>query len=105
MSLVTGERLAIWQADVHGLDWIDELVKARRTLELSCNAYPATFVALARDLTPQILKGPPAARSVWTTGPEDIILPHWEGRTVVDAAAVAECSSNEWLVVQAWDES
>ena len=104
-ALVKGERLAVWQAHLGGLGWIDELVEARRTLEFSNNGYPNTYVALARDLTPQILNGPALARSVWIAGSEDIILPGWEGETVVDTAGIAECSSNEWLIVEAWDES
>jgi hypothetical protein len=29
----------------------------------------------------------------------------WEGMTVIDATAIARCGPDEWLIIQAWDES
>jgi hypothetical protein len=29
----------------------------------------------------------------------------WEGKTMVDRPAAAACRPDEWLVVEAWDES
>jgi len=104
-ALVTGEKLAVWQADVDGLAWVNELVKDTRALQLAFNGYPNLFVALARDLTRQILQGPPRARSTWTAGLHDVLTPKWQGKTVIETAAIADCSPAEWLVVQAWDES
>ena len=49
-----GPRLAVWQTDAWGLDWLNDLVKAGRA---------------------------------------------------IDSAVVAACRPDEWLLVQAWDES
>jgi hypothetical protein len=104
-ALVAGEALAIWQTGIHGLDWIDRLVVVGQSVELSGGGYPSTFVALARDLIPPILEGPPEANIVWTCGRYDMITPEWHGRTVIEAEAIEGCSPNEWLLVEAWDES
>lgn len=38
-------------------------------------------------------------------GPTDILSEKWEGKTVVDRLAAAACREEEWLLVEAWDES
>jgi hypothetical protein len=36
-----GTRLAVWQTGIGGLDWLDELVKAGKAIDLGGNGYPA----------------------------------------------------------------
>lgn len=104
-TLVAGEKLAIWQTGFDGLDWIDELIETKQAVGLAGNGYPSTYVALARDLIPQIVAGPPEARAAWATGRHDILTPGWKGKTVVEEEAVDRCRPDEWLVIEAWDES
>ncbi len=102
-------RLAVWQtSDVHviGLDWLDELVKAGNAIDLGGDGYPNRYTARAKYLIPKVIDhAPPHANKTWVCGPEDILGPGWEGRTVTDPAAAAQCRPNEWLLVVAWDES
>jgi hypothetical protein len=35
----------------------------------------------------------------------DVITDKWEGKTVIDGATAAQCRPDEWLIVEAWDES
>lgn len=100
-----GSRIAVWQTGLHGLDWIDELVRQGRAIALPGVGYPDRFFALARDLLTPILDGPPHARAVWGHDPGDVLVSGWEGRTAIDRAAAALCAPQEWLLVEAWDES
>jgi hypothetical protein len=100
-----GTRLAVWQADVEGLNWLHELVKAGKAINLDGNGYPCRYTATAENLIPQIIDTPPKARSDWLLEAGDIVTDKWEGKTVVDGAAAALCRPEEWLIVEAWDES
>jgi hypothetical protein len=101
-----GTRLAVWQTGLWGLDWLDELVKAGKAINLGENSgYPCRYTATAECLIPRIIDTPPRARARWALGPEDIVNEKWEGKTVVDRDGLAGCPAKEWLLVEAWDES
>ena len=97
-----GNRLAVWQTGVDGLQWIDELVKAGRAVELQAGGYPWLYTATAKDLIPGMGR---AGNTVWIAGPHDILTDQWEGRTVIDDAEAEDCRPDERLIVEAWDES
>lgn len=82
----TGARLAVWQGPYSALNWLRALVGTG-------------------DVIDTILAGPPEAREVWTRGAHDIIGPGWHGKTVIYQEVVSDCRLDEWLVIQAWDES
>jgi hypothetical protein len=98
-----GTRLAVWQTGLGGLDWLDELVKAGRAVYLGGNGYPFRYTATAEHLIPRVVDEPPRAHQVWVHEPDDIFTEKWGGRTVIDHAAA--CQPEEWLLVEAWDES
>lgn len=100
-----GTRLAVWQTGLGGLDWLDELVKAGRAVYLGGNGYPFRYTATAGHLIPRVVDEPPGAHRVWVHDSDDILTEKWEGRTVIDHAAAAACQTEEWLLVEAWDES
>ena len=100
-----GTRLAVWQTGSGGLDWLDELVKSGKAISLGGNGYPTRFTAIAEHLVPRILEQPPGARTPWTYDAHDILTDKWEGQTVINRAAAAQCQASEWLLVVAWDES
>ena len=100
-----GERLAVWQTGLGGRDWLEELVNAGLAIDLGGNGYPCRYTATAQTLLPRIADGPPGARAVWVSGVNDILTEKWAGRTVIDDAIVAACPQDEWLIVEAWDES
>jgi hypothetical protein len=100
-----GPRLAVWQGDRWGLAWIDELVKAGQAIDLGGGGCPTWFTAQAEHLIPPILGGPPSAREIWTSGPDDVLTSQWAGKTVINHAVVDGCRADEWLLVVAWDES
>lgn len=98
-------RIAVWQTGLDGLDWIDEIVKSGQGIARHGGGYPDHYFVRAPNLLRQILDGPPHAREVWVLEPTDSLLPNWEGKTVIDRSEAARCSADEWLLVEAWDES
>lgn len=100
-----GRRLAVWQTGLGGLDWLNELVKAGKAIDLGGDGYPCRYTAIAEYLIPRIADMPPGARANWLREASDVITDQWEGKTVVDGAAVSQCRPDEWLLVEAWDES
>ena len=54
-----GTCLAVWQADSTGLNWLDELVKEGKEMDLEGNhGYPWLYAAIAEDLIRKIGKKP-----------------------------------------------
>lgn len=95
----------MWQSGLGGLDWIDDLVKAGKAVDLGGDGYPSRFTAIAEHVLPRIVDGPPGARSTWVCGARDIVTEKWEGKTVINRAAATECPPGGWLLIEAWDES
>jgi hypothetical protein len=100
-----GTRLAVWQAGDKGLRWLDGLVKAGEAISLGGDGYPCRYTATAGVLVPRVLAGPPEARQCWIYGEHDILSMEWAGKTMVDQATAAACRPDEWLLIEAWDES
>ena len=100
-----GARLAVWQTGLGGLDWLDELVKAGKAIDLGGNGYPNRYTANAACLLPHIMEDPPGARANWLIEAGDVVTDKWEGRTVTDPGTASLCRPDEWLLVEAWDES
>lgn len=100
-----GERIAVWQTGLNGLGWIDALVEQGRGVCLGGSGYPSRYTARAKDVLPTVQAGPPEANGVWILGPHDKVGPGWEGRTVIDADLARDCADEEWLLIEAWDES
>ena len=102
---VTGVRLAVWQTGLEGLDWIEKLVKTGKVISLGGGGYPSRYTATAQNLVPQIINEPPMANQAWVRDENDIIMEGWEGKTVINHTDAAACRPDEWLLIEAWDES
>jgi hypothetical protein len=100
-----GTRLAVWQTGLGGLDWLNELVKAQKAIQLGWNGYPMEYTATAKHITPRLRDDPPEAKPFWTFDKGDIITREWLGETTKDLEAMNACRPDEWLIIQAWDES
>jgi hypothetical protein len=100
-----GSRLAVWQAGVGGLDWLSKLIDEGKAISLGGSGYPYRFTATAAHLIPHFIESPPQAHDKWLLGAGDIVTDNWEGKTVIDGNAATQCRPDEWLLVEAWDES
>ncbi len=102
-----GVRLAVWQTDWDGLDWLKELAKQGKAVDLDGNGYPWRFTAQAEHLVQHIVSGSLRANETWVI-PEGSYIPDpaaYIGRTQIDREGALECRPDEWLLVEAWDES
>ncbi len=95
-------RLAVWQTGLGGLDWVKALVERKKAISLGGNGYPLQFTAMAKHVMPHLAED---ANAVWRLDPGDVVTDAWEGRTVIEEATVEACQENEWLWIEAWDES
>jgi len=100
-----GKKLAVWQTDLGGLEWIDDLVKEGKAINLDGDGYPYWYTAQVKHLIAKIFPHPFGAHDPWVCGPYDIITDQWEGKTTVDSATIKDCNPDEWLKVEVWDES
>jgi hypothetical protein len=82
-----------------------EFVVKGEAVDLGGNGYPNRYAAPAAMVLPLILAGPPQANERWNYDAADIMGSQWEGKTTINTDAAAACAPDEWLVVEAWDES
>ncbi len=96
-------RVAVWQAPVDGLRWLDDLVDSGDGRRLPSDfCLQIRLSARAGAALPILSGGPPVARAAWVSGPSDIIVPTcWPGKTVIDRVDIAECQPDEWFVQDA----
>ena len=81
-----GNHFASWGEEK--LAWLDELVKAGEAIDLGGDGYPCRYTAAAEHLIPLITDTLTGVRN-----------------KVVNAAEVTRCRPEEWLLVEAWDQS
>jgi hypothetical protein len=91
--------------DAERPDWLDPLVAGGRALSTSNGGYPERYLIICADFRSCLEQGMPAEKPVWTADPGDVLTDRWIGHTAVEADALAQCDPDEWLLVQAWDES
>lgn len=102
-----GPLLGQWQGSLGALEWLDELCTSGDATMTGGDGYPVRYTARCRDVRPVLLAGPPGAQEPWVHGEHDIIVDpsKWTGRTAIDRPALDACRPDEWLIVEAWDES
>ena len=103
-----GPRVAIWRAHVSGLSWLKDLAESDDAVHVADNSgYPVRYTVRAGALVPIILDGPPNVRTTkFVAKPSDIVgFDHLPGGAVIDRRAIEKCQPDEWLQVEAWDES
>jgi hypothetical protein len=98
-------RIATWQTGLYGTDWLTQLVTRGRAASTSRGGYPETYLIRCREFTTRLDEGLPHEYPTWVSGPDDILGDRWLGRTTIDAETLAQCDPDEWLLVEAWDES
>ena len=60
---------------------------------------------MAAHIVSRFREDPPEAKAVWSFDAGDIITPQWLGKTTKDPETIDACRPDEWLLIQAWDES
>ncbi len=85
-----GELLAEWRAAGHGLDWLPALIDQGDAVELVAGGYPTRYRVLALGMLPLIQDARHSARA---------------GTYQARTERLGRCMSDEWFVVEVWDES
>ena len=97
--------LALWETGVFGLEWLDDLVKAEKAVNLGGDGYPKCYSITAGVLLPVLAKGLPSNRSPLVIGDDYLLPPGWNGQLELDLAALSACPTDETLFIEAWDQS
>lgn len=87
--ILRGDTLASWSAGLGGLSWLDEPAPCR---ELRGGGYPSVYAVPAEVVLTRVDLDFVSARY-----PETV--------SSLDLSAVAAIPSDEWLLVEAWDQS
>jgi hypothetical protein len=104
-EVATGATLAVWQTGLGGLNWLDDLVEKDLAISLGGNGYPTKYTAKLEHVRKVVLDGPPLARETWVFEVGDILTDAWLGKTTVYQEALCQCPAEEWVLIEAWDES
>ncbi len=85
--------LASWGVGWGGLQWIKELVEQGKATQHETYGYPNSYKALAKDILPLIKDR--GSQKVYSMS-----------RSVkIDYEKIKECSPDEELLIEAWDQS
>ena len=80
--------LASWDAEIGGLEWIDELVKDEKAYQLERGGMSSTYTVQAKDIM-FLLKSPPPCVFTYGDRPE----------YSVNEDELRSCSPEEWFIV------
>lgn len=97
--------LARWMTGLNGLDWLEDLVKTNRAVDLGGDGYPCRYSIAAGVLSPVLSRGLPAHDGPPVIGDDYALPAGWNGDLKADHAALASRPSEEQLLVEAWDQS
>ena len=101
-----GVLVATWRTcGFKGLEWIDALVEAGLAIHLGGGGYPKTYTVQAGHLIPTVVNGPPEIRTAFSRGQDNAITSQPEGKPSIDHDVADDCRPEEWLIVEAWDQS
>lgn len=98
-------RLASWSTGINGLDWLDHLAKANKILNLGGNGYPSRYSAKASEILPIISSALSSCNRPIAIGDNIVISARDISALKVDALKISACSSDDQLLIEAWDQS
>ncbi len=84
LDSLKGDFLAVWSPELLDHYWIQGVVSRANGIDLGGNGYPFRLTAQAEHILPILKEEPPEK---------------------MDAAAVARCRPDEWLLIEVWDQS
>ena len=97
--------LARWKTALGGIQWLDALVKENKAFGGNGDGYPTYYTVTAGVLLPILSRGLPSHNSPPVIG-EDYELPRgWNDEMKLDNARIADCTNDEHLLIEAWDQS
>jgi hypothetical protein len=98
-------RLAVWQTGLGGTDWLDGLAVSGRAATTMHSGYPESYLLRFRDLQWLLDHGLLSPAVPWRSAPGDTFGPGYLGTDTSYPEAIAATAPDEWILVEAWDES
>lgn len=97
--------IARWMTSVFGLEWLNQLVKDNKAIDLGGNGYPNKYAIAAGVLLPIIKAGLPSNNSPLVIG-DDYVLPEgWSSEVSWNQQEILACHPGDQLLIEAWDQS
>lgn len=98
--------LAAWRYGYEGIDWLEDLVQNGIIENLGGNGYPTKFRAKARHIIPRLKSGlPPQHLHPEYFQSERYLPPSWNGKLVINQLELDKCYDDDFLTIEAWDQS
>lgn len=100
-------RLAHWDTNLEGIDWLEELVKEGKAKLVRDDGYPRSYTAKASDVRSILANGIPDydADDAGIIGPYDYSPFGRTCRVRMDKEKMEACRRNRVLTIEAWDGS
>lgn len=83
--------LASWTAGLGGTEWLDALVRENKAKNLGGNGYPNSYSAKGNEILPLLMP-----ESISSIGGANVRL---------KTDQITNCSTDENLIIEAWDQS
>jgi len=100
------QTIASWMMGSSGTSWLRELVKEGKATDVAINCgYPHVFSMKARDLIPILINGIPQSGGGLVIGENYVIDGNRIWDLNINAELLANCSPDDELVIDAWDQS
>lgn len=103
--------VAKWETGPDGVRWLDKLVEEGRAVAVWKHGYPCRYRAKAADVLPLLTNGgiTPPKDGLWVFGVDEgeeyATPPGWMGQVDLDHDAMATCTPDQVLTIDAWDQS
>ena len=91
--------LAIWEAGLGGIEWLEHLADKGEAQRLSDDGFPCRYVAAARDVLPFLASGTPPFHGVQQMSGD------WLRNVTLHHGRIAACPPDQLLTIDAWDRS
>lgn len=94
--------LAKWEVAPEGINWIIDLVEARKAEQIKYGGYPNRYVVRAIHALPVLTS---ELSSHTLPAPGDGMQTTWPKNIELHPDCITSCSPDQLLVIEAWDQS
>ncbi|HJR10113.1 MAG TPA: hypothetical protein VJ823_01725 [Rhodanobacteraceae bacterium] len=99
-----GTKLFLFHESWDGLDWVDKIAQGGKAIDLMDGGYPTRYTAKAGDVFDHLDIDHPE-KTNWTYDEADFPRGPRGSKAYMNRDGVVACSRDEWLIIDAWDES
>lgn len=104
-NLTKTDFLGSWLTGLEGLNWIETIVKEGKAKALGGNGYPTRYISTASEILTKITPMPPLHKSPLVIGNDYVHPSGWISNVKFDYSKISQCSPDQQLLIEAWDQS